>query len=512
MKRYAIAPLLIIASLIPCISSAQFEGMKYRIPSDANSLVLINAEKLFGSPVADRERWAARRKAAFESGISALPPDATEVLMAGRLDHEFGETVWEMSMVKLQGERNVSSVAQRFGGTMDTIDGRSAVRLPDDHYVVQIMSNLLGSYTPANRQDVTRWLKSTNTTSGSPLPEYLEQAFVYASKVGTPIVMALDLEGVVSPAKIKAGFGQFESLKASGISPDAFAKLMQGAKGVTLGITAGDDTLGAIRVDFSQSPEILGKVGKDLLIEVLQKQGVMIEDVHDWSPSINGNTFLLRGKLSSNGARRVMSVLALPPTLADSMNEAMSPGSDPEGTAKRIASQQYFQSITTLLDDLHEKPKRDHAQTFGQAAVWYDRYARKIDQLPILNVDEQLLDFGFQCSTALRNAEMAMKGVGMRSSVRTASNNPSVGASVSSYGGGYRGGYGYGGGYYGPSAPVVGVNSFNATMMEKGRSDAIIRGQERTAGAASVQQIWQAIDQATASIRRDMVQKYSADF
>jgi len=45
---------------------------------------MIDAGKLFGSPLADRERWDARRKAAFEAGVSPLPPDASAVLLASR--------------------------------------------------------------------------------------------------------------------------------------------------------------------------------------------------------------------------------------------------------------------------------------------------------------------------------------------------------------------------------------------------------------------------------------------
>jgi len=265
-------------------------------------------------------------------------------------------------------------------------------------------------------------------------------------------------------------------------------------------------------IEFSAAIDIDSeKVGKDLFIEVMQNQGLMIEDLREWTPSVSGNTFMLRGLLSSGGTRRVMSVLSLPPTLADSLVEMQSPGSDPEGTAKRIATQQYFQSITTLLDDLHEKPRRDNAKTFGQAAVWYNRYARKIDQLPILNVDEAMLDFGANAANQLRSAEMMMKGVGMRSSLRTKSNNASSGGAYASFGG-YRAGNGYDGYMYGAPTATVGVSAMNASLMEKGRTDAIIRSQERTAGAASVMQIWQQIDEATAAIRREMVNKYSAEF
>ncbi len=500
----------ILTSSVP--TDAQFEGMKYRIPYDANTIVLIDVHKMFGSPVANRDKWMARRKAAYDAGMSALPPDATEVIIAGRSDIEFGESIWELGMVKLRGDRSVTTVAARYGGTIDNIEGRAAARLISDTYVVQLMSNLLAAYSPANRQDVSRWLRSTDVGSGAKLPPYLEQAFAYAKDVGTPIIMGMDLDGVVSEAKVKDKMESFESLKDAGLPVDQFAKLIAGTKGITLGVSLEDDSIGAIRVDFAESPKMLADVGKPLLLEILRRQGAMIDDLEEWQPSLSNNTFLLRGKFSINGMRRIMSVLELPPSLTDAMLEATSAGSDPEGKVKLLASQSYFKSITTLLDDLRGKPKRDHVKTFGQAAIWYDKYARKIDNMSILNVDELLVDYGTAMATSLRQGEMTMKGVGMRSAMRTASNQPVSGG----YGGivstGYRAGTGYHGSLYGVPATGAYVGPGQATLRLKGQTDAIIRGQERTQGAASVQQLWQYIDEQTAAVRKEMTNKYSADF
>ncbi|QDV47652.1 hypothetical protein Enr13x_75630 [Stieleria neptunia] len=499
-------------SMPTVVAQSAFSGMRYRVPTDANTLVMINAEKMFGSEVADRERWNARRQAAYDAGLSALPPDAKEVLLAGRSDLEFGKSIWELALVRLKGDRNVSTVAQRFGGAMDNVEGRTAAKLPNDRYVIQISDDLLGTYTPANRQDVSRWLRKTDTTTtDAEYSPYLVQAFKYATEVGTPIIMAMDVENTLSTELVKSRLEAFQPLKESGVDLGELTKLIAGVKGVTLGVTVTDKTVGAVRVDFSGDAGLLAEIGKPLLIQVLQRQGAMIDDFHDWTPSVSGNTLMLRGTLSTDGARRVMSILELPHELSDSMQLASSPGSDPEGSAKKIAAQQYYNSVTTLIEDLREKPKRDHVKTFGQAAMWYDRYARKIDNLPILKVDEELLNYGSNIAELFRSAEMSMKGVGMRASNRRASNNAGSGGYYYSSGG-YRSGYGYNSGGYGPQGYTASVGAGQASLREKGRTDAIITRQERTAGAASVQQIWQVIDQETAGIRRMMTEKYQIEF
>ncbi|GAA5507390.1 hypothetical protein [Novipirellula caenicola] len=126
--------------------------------------------------------------------------------------------------------------------------------------------------------------------------------------------------------------------------------------------------------------------------------------------------------------------------------------------------------------------------------------------MSILNVDEMLVDYGANMAAMLREGEMTMKGVGMRTSVRTRSNQPSSGG----YGmavGGYRAGMGYNGSLYGVPSTYVGVNPMTVSLQAKGQSDAIIRTQERTQGASSVQQLWNQIDEQTAAVQREMVSK-----
>jgi len=144
IMRLCCSVFLTFAACIPCVSAfGQFDGMLARVPRDANTLILIDAEKLFGTPVADLERWQAKRGAAFESGVSGLPPDAASVVMAARVEFELGGNDWESSLVQFPQRRDVTAVAQRFGGSIDSIDGRTAAAIPGDHFVVQISPSMI---------------------------------------------------------------------------------------------------------------------------------------------------------------------------------------------------------------------------------------------------------------------------------------------------------------------------------------------------------------------------------
>lgn len=505
LRLFSAMSVVWVVTAVPAIG--QIEGLRARIPADANAIVVLDIEKLFGSPAAEKERWNARRKAAFDAGLTYLSPETRGVVIAAKFDLEFGELLWELAQVRLESEKSINTVATKFGGKIDTIEGKSSVRLPNDSYVVQLTPQSFAAYTPANRQDVARWLRDTNVTGkDNAISPYLSAGFDFVQKLGTPIIMAIDLHGVLSPEVVKE---KLEASKLKTVAADrlpAIAETISSLKGVMLGVTVGEKPFGSIRVDFETSAAPVAEVGKELVIGVLERQGAMIDDIASWTSEVQGNTLLLKGSLSTSGLRRVLSVLELPPALGQEMEKAqLDLASDPESAA-RVASQQYFSSITNLLDDLKKERDRANVVTAGGVAMWYDKYARRIDNLPLLNVDAELLDYGRFVSSSLRSGETSLKGVGMRSGYRTtqeANAEPNAYFTVDS---GYYGYGGYRAGYVGSY-----TDPYYAGRVEE-RNKINIRRQERITGAASVQEMWQGVEMATADIRRSMTEKYKAEF
>lgn len=515
--KYLITTLLAVQLLVvnSTPASAQVSGLKSRVPTDANAVVIIDTDKLFGSPLAERERWEARRKAAFDAGVTFISPNTTGVVIASKLDLEFGNTIWELVQVRQSSPANVPKIAARFGGEVDTIANRQSVRLPNDAIVVQVTPQVYASYMPANRQEVARWLNGTDKREvNDTFSSYIEQAFAYVEKVGTPIILALDLHGAFSEADVAArikgsAIDQLEAAEKANV-----VSTLASIQGTMLGITIGDSVNASIRVDFGQAAEPLKPYAKQMILNVLEKQGASIPEIADWQEKVSGNTVLLQGKLTESGLKRVLSVLQLPPSLGRAMDDAVDSGeSDSPESLMRISSQQYFNSVNDILKDIQDTRRDAKTVTAGGVAMWYKKYARKIDNLPLLNVDAELLDWGRDISTLLREGESALKSVGMRSAVRTGQNNTTGYQSYYGYDNGYYNG-GYGG--YGYRAGYGATNSnFNAATManrEKGRTDALIRNEERVAGAAQVQQMWQIIDAKTAEIRRSMTEKYNVEF
>ena len=76
-------------------------------------------------------------------------------------------------------------------------------------------------------------------------------------------------------------------------------------------------------------------------------------------------------------------------TLKDELPDTPS-SSSPSEASKAAASKTYFKSIAVLIEDL----RKTLGDTRDNHAVWMERYGRKVDALPILNVDETLLAWG----------------------------------------------------------------------------------------------------------------------
>ena len=488
-------------------AAAQLGDLVRRVPDRPNTLVLIDVAKAYSSPMAEKEQWQEKMLSAFQSGMIMIPPAASQFVLASQLDLELMQPIWEVALAKVNQDVSIPQFAQQRGGSVDVVAGESAVALPDDTYAIKFGPTLVGAMKPANRQSVGRWIEASRDAKRRPLTPYLEEAVGYVQDVGTPIIIALDLENALAPAGIRASLEGMKCLEGKSVDLDKLSQALASVRGVTLGITLVERRYGGLKIDFSQDVSMTADFAKPLLLEALASQGAMIDEFNDWTVNVTSNQISLKGVLEPSGLRRILSLLE-PPHSPDYVPPRPSSGTNPDELTAALASQEYFKTVTTLLDDLKGKRKSDEFVTWGQVGLWFERYAKKIDNLPILNVDNELLDYGVFVADSLRQSETAMKGIGAKSGYRKTQLS-------NSYATPYYGGYGYGYGY----APVTragaaaaGVNAAHANLAYRGQAEAQIRTQERIQGNTNAHFIMQGIDQATSAVRRTMTQKYKMEF
>jgi len=501
-----------IASLLESPASGQFAELARRVPSSANAVALVNVEKLMASPVAVREKWQEKRDTAFASGISFLPPDSKQAVLAMHIDLALWVELWEAAILELDHEPDMGKVAAMTGGTADTVIGREAVDLPEDAYVVKFGKSTAAFMAPANRQAVARWLRETDAHMEPGLSPYLSEAYAFANDVGTPVILALDLEDALPSAGIKAQLAEAkEFLTQHKLDADQLAKMLAGIRGITLGITFGERPFGKIKVDFREAVPISADAAKAALIHVLAKRGAMIEEFEDWKPAVKGKQVTLEGNLEASGMRRISTLFARPPSLKPARPQSSSVASDQnKESVARVASQGYFHKVVDLLQDLQTKNKTNSNATIPQVGVWMDKYASKIDQLSVLNVDPDLVGYGAFVSDSLRAAHNSITSGAANSRIRQANSQ----MQYDYYSGGTTYGYTYRDGFYGAGYVPYGTYGTVAVPDQTAyaRERARIRTEERVTSTNDARGIVQNIQQATADMRRKMTQKYQAEF
>jgi hypothetical protein len=492
---------------------AEFEDLLKRIPEQANGLLLIDVQALHAAPLSVRKNWTKNQKD-YLADLSRLPPAANRLVVAASLNFSTLEHDWKIGLVELQHDIDITKVAEAEAGTLDKVSGQPVVLSPRNAYYLRMAPKIKGMMHPANRQELARWMRFAKQSSGVVLSPYLKQAAAEAG-VAKPVLIALDLTDVLDPEGVRHRLKSCKALNDKLMNLEQITSVLCSLKGITVTIKPEGDINGEVRLDFAQPAASLGPLAKPLVLEALRAMGAAIEDLNQWSGEARGNALVLKGKLSEIGARQLLTPLLSPAVIAESQSASTAPTTlsanskldtkvapqvDTNVDPKALASQRYFRSVVTLLRDV----RLEKATTFQQVAYWVKQYAQKIDELPILNVDDELLKYGASVASTLR----AMANLSQTTSIRnTALNNQKQNTLVDTGGAynygyryGYRGSWGYQ--YYVPNLNYV--NNYGAVnnMMAQGTaSEVMIRTQT-----------WDNIDRATTEMRRKMVQKYQVEF
>jgi hypothetical protein len=505
--RCGIAATLVCFALV-ATAEAQFENVIKRVPSSSNALVLVNVEKVFDSFAAMKGGWKDKLVAAHKSGLTVLPPQAKQAALSAEFDLDMMTPIWQSALATWDNIPESKAIAERTKGTTDTILSLAAVQLPSDAYVVKFDAKTIGFMSPANRQSVGRWVREVFNRDKPMLSAYLSEAYQHADR-GTPIVLALDLNDAVTFGGVRQKLDDvWEAYEFKGKADlEKTAKVLASIRGVTLGITLKNEPYGALKVDFDEEVAPIASIAKELLLAVLHERGAFINEFEDWKLTSGEKQLRLDGHFTDSGLRRIFSVFDRPPSLdAPGQQDQLSPE---EKTLK--ATKSYYDSIDDLYKDLRRKPKsQGNHYTVGSMGVWYDNYARKIDNLPILGVDPDLVKFGSEMANTLRQASYAIKSGGVDSGIaqRNAAPVYNTFSGSTTYGATYRSGW-YGSGYvpYGNNYSVA----LRDVRAEQGQA-ARIRQDYRNTSIFTARTILDGLDASLAEVRRGLTMKYQVEF
>ncbi len=279
LLRRSFPAVFAVVSVYGILSSpalSQFDEMVKHVPSHANALFLVNAEKLFASEVAKSQNWQAQRGKRFDSGLTCIPAKATYVVIGSQVDLDNMRPMWDAAIVAFASAPSLADVSQHFGGIEDTIANTPALCVADDSYVVRFSDQLLGAFGPGNRQMVSEWLQQTDVQ----LSPYLREALGYED-AGADVILAIDATNALTPALVEQRLAAAENadIKNSKLSVQDIARIVSSLKGVMLGITFGKQPYGKIKIDFGQDATPLSDIAKPLVLGALANHGAMIDEM-----------------------------------------------------------------------------------------------------------------------------------------------------------------------------------------------------------------------------------------
>jgi hypothetical protein len=468
-----------------------------RIPAQANVVLTMDVQAVQKSPLAQKEKWAERHGQSSLCDFMATSPLVSRLVVASQLDPATLDNVWEVAVVALERPVYQKEIVQLVTGSPEEVGGQPAVLSPRNSYIVSFAPQEVGVMRPANRQATARWIRSTRSTDRVALSPYLQEALQGAPK-DAQAVLAFELADIADTEGLRQRLKSCKALAAKSVPIEPIVKVLSGVRGMTLSLRVDDKINGQLRMDFDDQVGILGPAAKPLLLEGLNGMGASMDDLENWSVGLDGKAITMQGTLSERGVRQFLSpLMRLAPTAVVEEPAPSQGGGQTVKDPKALASRRYFVSVQTLLTDLKEQKTKK----LTQLAYWHKTAADQMDNLPLLNVDPELLEYGAQVSTTLRgisnmanNAYLTQKGVAGNAGEQWVQ----VPNAYNYYGGGPGWGFNY-------SLPAnVLVNNYGAAndlIARAGKTETAVR-----------QQTWTNIDEATIKIRQKMTQKYQIEF
>lgn len=455
------------------------------LPADVNAVARLNVADIYKTPLAKKEGWLKKATESFIHQEAFVPPGTKQIFIAAQLDlSDKLASSKQCGVLVPEGQVTLQKIVDYLPSGIESISGKPAAQFGQDGYVIDVGDGVWLTAQHTNRQFIARWLKAGPTKDGKQLPGYLQQALTTKSNTAQ-LILAIDLEDNFSKEHI------FEALKATDWFPsetvtENVAEVLASAYGITIGINIDQDRTGIVTLDFGKDAMVLKPVLDKLVAEILQRVGASTGDFREWKWTVKGSRVTGTGPVSPGGGRQLISILEPP-----AITQALAANTD-EAKAEKMGrtSQKYCRSVQVLLDDLRKqlKDSRDNH------ALWMERYGRKIDDLPRLNVDPELLDFAGKVSSSLRYQGQTQRMANISAGTQIAES----GALSPQWGGGYVGPYGgvYGGWVRSADPTVAGTIKMQANEQAKS-----VRFSE-----------WKQIDDGLAAIRTKLTDRYQIEF
>lgn len=490
------------------------------LPRDANAVYIVRVADILQTPRAVQEQWSEQQAERFLNGESSVPPWVDTLVIGSLVRPSIPEAAWSAALFTTSREIPLESLANAAHPEVEPLGPSRAIQGAGDVLFLEVKPGLLGAMTPAHRQDAGRWLRQM--AAG---PVELSPFLTQAAQLPGHIVLAMDLQDLLDPARVRQRLAAEESLDtAPEVRARVATQLLQ-VHGATLAITIGDQIAATVAVSFAQPLQDPAALYQRLFLDMLGGAGVAIDEFDTAQASISGAEFRLQTVLSDGSLRRILSLIVPPPpnpqpavaaTSAAAAPSAAStvppadsaPASKPPRVEISItprpagppqpgaATRAYVRSVNEMID--HLKVAMNNAQTYERTATWHDNFARKIANLSTVGVDKDVVAYGTSVADKFRGLAASLRGqaVQVAAAQGTLTYNTQYDPGWFQYN--WWGGVGW-------RNPTFSYDS-NLRDVRQQQAQAI------AAGGLDRTNIWKLIDDERAAMERQLRERYGDDF
>ena len=187
---------------LPSAYSAEPAALQWSsLPEPCNAVALIQMRKLVNSPLGKREKWADEVRRSYAEGLLSAPPWVKQVVRATAVGIFDARTPTTFSIYSMDQASVIGDIAKHELARSEKIAGSFAVLSRRNVYYVQLAPGLLGAVQPANRQTVSRWVRSHSGGSGAEISPYFKRAM--ETPDNAQIVIAVDLKDMLDQRQIR---------------------------------------------------------------------------------------------------------------------------------------------------------------------------------------------------------------------------------------------------------------------------------------------------------------------
>lgn len=402
MSRSVLVALAFLLPLAPVSAASPFDDLIPYVPPNTNTLVLLNVQAAYDSPLAKSEKWSDDVYRRYRAGMGHIPPDGRAVVVASQVNLTNMTRDHQIGLIRVTRFPTTQALADREGGTTDRIADMAVVLSPRNMYLAMLPGPAIAAVFPADRQSTARWIRHAKTAKKPELAPYLQQAV--DSSAGDVLTVAVDLSESVDPNLLRMGLSVSPIIVNQKVADlSRLATFLASVKGLTFSAKVGETITGTVKLDFQFDIRIHQKTTRELFLELLEQQGVAIEGMEKWEATYGASSMTLSGPLTTADLRHVMSLFAFP-----GVGTPEDPTKDLAGMPSGPATQRYIKAVEAILSGLgSKKDDPDVAKT----ATWREKAAGQIEQLSRNGVDPIAVDAAFAVAKRIRAIAATLRGL-----------------------------------------------------------------------------------------------------